>query len=326
MPRPPVRRGALDDLDYDFEGGGEQARDWLESAYGTALGLGGPMGTVRHRRAEGDGVAFDHLRIDSPVTFDAEAMPVLVVVDVLAGHIEYRRDGVTDRGRSGDTLLAAGWGRAFAGSGTGYGVRNTSLSGDALAAAIAEVDADATLDALVFTGFTPRSPAAGARWRTTVDELGPISAGADVGSIARAEAARLLGHTLLQTFANTVVDRAGGRARERSDATAAAVRRAQAVIESRAHEDLSLADLAREARVAPRSLQYAFRQHLGLSPLAYLRQVRLDLVHQALVDGTAISVGDVAGRYGFFNPGRFAAEYRALFGENPGQTFTRSTS
>ena len=39
MPGQGIRRGAPDA--FDFEGDGEQARAWLDTAYGASLGLGG---------------------------------------------------------------------------------------------------------------------------------------------------------------------------------------------------------------------------------------------------------------------------------------------
>ena len=78
--------------------------------------------------------------------------------------------------------------------------------------------------------------------------------------------------------------------------------------------------------MTPRALQYAFRRHLGCTPMSYLRRVRLDLVRQALRDGSFLTVTDAATSYGFFNPGRFAAEYRQLFAENPAQTLHRSNA
>ncbi|WP_210439652.1 helix-turn-helix transcriptional regulator [Nocardioides xinjiangensis] len=321
-----ARRAPPDD-GFDFEGAGEEARHWLDQAYGTSLNLGGRMGTVSHRRIDRHGVAFDHLRIGSSVTFDADAMPVLVVVDVLRGEIEYTHGATTDRGRAGDTVLAAGWDQPFAGSGNGYDVRNTSITADVLTAAIHDVDPEMSRHDLTFERFVPRSQVAAAQWRATVDELSawfPDSA----DPVAYGEASRLLGHTLLHTFDNNVVGDAAAResARDRRDATQSTVRRAQEVIAARAHEDLSLADIARECRVTPRALQYAFRRHLGCTPLAYVKQVRLDLVHQALCDGTALTVSDAASRYGFFNPGRFASDYRRVFGENPRQTLARLLS
>ena len=37
-------------------------------------------------------------------------------------------------------------------------------------------------------------------------------------------------------------------------------------------------------------------------------------------------VGDAAAQVGFFNPGRFASDFRQVFDENPGQTLLRPPS
>ena len=323
MTQPRARRRSSDV--FDFEGDGDEARHWLDTAYGATLGLGGRMGTVHHHRQVCDGVAVDHLRIDAPVTFDAEAMPVLVVVDVLGGEVEYTRDDVTDRGHGGDTVLAAGWAMPFTGGGSGYEVRNTSVPADALDAAIRDVDPDRSCDDLQFDSFVPRSAAAAAQWRATVDQVTVAFSEGD--HVAHGEVSRLLGHTLLHTFTNNVVgDGSGPAERDGGEASKSTVRRARLIIEERAHEDLSLADLARESGVTPRALQYAFRSHLGCTPLAYLRQVRLDLVHQTLRDGSVATVSEAAGRFGFHNPGRFASEYRKVFDENPAHTLARTGS
>ncbi|GAB3026304.1 hypothetical protein GCM10011376_12790 [Nocardioides flavus (ex Wang et al. 2016)] len=320
MPDQRPRRGSPDV--FDFEGDGDDAREWLDTAYDTSLRLRGPMGTVHHQRHEASGVSFDRLRIDAPVRFDADPMPVLVVVDVLDGEVEYTHGSVTDRGREGDTVLASGWGMPFSGGGPGYDVRNTGVSLDVLSEAIADIDPEMTSSDLAFSSFVPRSAAAGAQWRAVVDRLSGSTALDD--PMSSAEATRLLANTLLHTFDNNVVGDGALAARDARDATQSTVRRAQRLIEERAHDELSLSDIAQACHVTPRALQYAFRRHLECTPHAYLRQVRLDLVHQALREGTAHSVGDVAARFGFFNPGRLATEYRAVFGENPGQTLLRS--
>ena len=81
-------------------------------------------------------------------------------------------------------------------------------------------------------------------------------------------------------------------------------------------------DLASIAGVGVRVLQESFRQHVGVSPLAYLRRLRLDGVHQELSrsDPWQVNVSDVAYRWGFTHLGRFAGAYRARFGESPSQT------
>jgi AraC-like DNA-binding protein len=81
-------------------------------------------------------------------------------------------------------------------------------------------------------------------------------------------------------------------------------------------------DLATIAGVGVRVLQEGFRQHVGMSPLAYLRRLRLDGVHAELSrsDPWQISVSEVAYRWGFTHLGRFAGAYRARFGVSPSQT------
>jgi len=81
-------------------------------------------------------------------------------------------------------------------------------------------------------------------------------------------------------------------------------------------------DLAAIAGVGVRVLQEAFRQHVGVSPLAYLRRLRLDGVHAELSksDPWQVNVSEVAYRWGFTHLGRFAGSYRARFGVSPSQT------
>lgn len=105
----------------------------------------------------------------------------------------------------------------------------------------------------------------------------------------------------------------------------AAVRRVLALVEERADQPHTLADLAAAARVSPRALQEAFRLHLDTTPLGYLREVRLRRAHRDLEaagrDGSA-TVSDVAHRWGFSNLGRFAAYYRKQYGQPPSRTLS----
>jgi AraC-like DNA-binding protein len=82
------------------------------------------------------------------------------------------------------------------------------------------------------------------------------------------------------------------------------------------------ADLAEIAGVGVRVLQESFRRHVGMSPLTYLRRLRLDGVHAELTraDPWRASVSEVAYRWGFTHLGRFAGAYRARYGESPSQT------
>ncbi|XVU21878.1 AraC family transcriptional regulator [Actinoplanes sp. CA-054009] len=81
-------------------------------------------------------------------------------------------------------------------------------------------------------------------------------------------------------------------------------------------------DLAAIAGVGVRVLQEAFRQHVGMSPLTYLRRLRLDGVHAELSrsDPWQVNVSEVAYRWGFTHLGRFAGAYKARYGVPPSQT------
>lgn len=86
--------------------------------------------------------------------------------------------------------------------------------------------------------------------------------------------------------------------------------------------DLTSAELARVAGCSLRSLQSEFRDRVGKTPSAYVREVRLDRAHADLQAGGAVS--DVAMRWGFHHLGRFSGVYKARFGVAPSETTRRA--
>jgi AraC-like DNA-binding protein len=84
-------------------------------------------------------------------------------------------------------------------------------------------------------------------------------------------------------------------------------------------------DLARVSGVGVRALQEGFHRHVGVSPMAYLRRVRLARAHEELrvASRGQTTVAGVANRWGFMHQGRFAAAYRRAYGVTPGQTLDR---
>lgn len=95
----------------------------------------------------------------------------------------------------------------------------------------------------------------------------------------------------------------------------------------RAHPELAwtVADLANRVAVSVRSLQEGFRRSLGSTPMGYLRDVRLEQIHDELVraEPGSVSVTEVAARWGITHFGRFAANYRRRFAEKPSETVRR---
>jgi AraC-like DNA-binding protein len=79
--------------------------------------------------------------------------------------------------------------------------------------------------------------------------------------------------------------------------------------------------------VSERTLRICCEEQLGMGPTEYVRRRRMQLVHRALRGGNpdVASISAVARRYGFRGPGRFAANFRALFGELPSATLRRSS-
>ena len=88
-----------------------------------------------------------------------------------------------------------------------------------------------------------------------------------------------------------------------------------------------MTDLCKVAGVSQRTLQYAFQDILGFSPMAYLTRLRLHRVRQALRTARAPStrVSAVALDWGFWHFGDFSRAYKECFGERPSDTLKRRT-
>ncbi len=103
------------------------------------------------------------------------------------------------------------------------------------------------------------------------------------------------------------------------------LKKVESYLQDRAHLPITLAELSAEAGVSARTLQQAFREHHGVSPMQYLKQLRLDRLRDELLhsDDCRLSLADLAMRWGFAHQGRFSAEYRERFGEAPSETLKR---
>lgn len=100
------------------------------------------------------------------------------------------------------------------------------------------------------------------------------------------------------------------------------VKRVVDLIEANPETNYTLAELAQAAGVGARRLQTAFQETLHTTPSGYLRKVKLERARHDLLTGEG-SVIEVAYRWGFNHPGRFAALYRGTFGESPSATARR---
>jgi AraC family transcriptional regulator, ethanolamine operon transcriptional activator len=104
------------------------------------------------------------------------------------------------------------------------------------------------------------------------------------------------------------------------------VKKAEDCVLARAGDHVTVSDLCRVAAVSERALQNAFREVMGLTPLAYLTRVRLHRVREALLEGTqgTTTVSAEALKWGFWHFGEFSRAYKSCFGELPSDTLRRT--
>jgi AraC-like DNA-binding protein len=137
---------------------------------------------------------------------------------------------------------------------------------------------------------------------------------------ARVELIDSLLATLRQAH-DLVPDRAERTRRSRSQI----VKRAEELALARNGANLCISDLCRAAGVSERSLEYAFKEVLGLTPVAYLTRLRLHRVRKALLAATpgSTTISAEALNWGFWHFGEFSRAYRECFGELPSETLLR---
>ncbi|GAA3523530.1 AraC family transcriptional regulator [Nocardioides daeguensis] len=102
------------------------------------------------------------------------------------------------------------------------------------------------------------------------------------------------------------------------------IRRAARLIEEHCAEPLGTLDIAEAVGLSIRALQAGFKAHLDTTPMAYVRQARLERVRQSLSDGSVQSVTEAASKWGIAHLGRLSGDYRAAFGETPSETLQRN--
>lgn len=143
-----------------------------------------------------------------------------------------------------------------------------------------------------------------------------------------------LGHLASNSFSELITnlalasmfpDQWQGQQEERHELASGVVKRAEDLIRARAHEPLTIGEIASELGITARALQLGFRKHLGQSPLQFLLSRRLMLARERLMDPQFNeNVQYVAMSCGFMNMSKFSTRYRAAFGELPSATLMRA--
>lgn len=297
----------------------EAAAEYLAAAYDRSLRMSRLRGIMRYVRVDTGRFAIDDVDLPLDLEFAAESLGLLVA-DVRSGELARMAGRAHDTVGAGDVLLSAVPETTWRGRSRDLDVRVVRLDTSVLHQVAPAPPG--TPGPIRFTGHRPVGPGAALHWKRTVSYLNDLLAAPDALSpLVLGNAARLVAASVLATFPNTaLLDPVikGG-----NDAHPRVLRRAIAFMEENAQADIGVADVAEAAHVTVRAIQLAFRRHLDTTPTNYLRRVRLAHAHRDLrtadpADGLTVTA--VAARWGFGHPGRFAAAYRAAYGESPRTT------
>jgi AraC-like DNA-binding protein len=140
--------------------------------------------------------------------------------------------------------------------------------------------------------------------------------------LERPEAARALENALVHATVMCLSERASIKINFGAHRHAAIIARFEEMLAANYDHPLHIAEICAATGATERVLRTSCIEHVGMGPIRYLWLRRMHLTHRALIQSTpeTATVTEVATSNGFFELGRFAGEYRALFGESPSAT------
>lgn len=106
------------------------------------------------------------------------------------------------------------------------------------------------------------------------------------------------------------------------------VKEVEQYLEENGDRAVHVSELCEKIKIRRRTLFRAFDDAIGRAPIDFLRAKRLSMAHLKLRQAEAgeTSVAGIAGELGFLELGRFAQQYKDLFGERPSETLRRSSA
>lgn len=100
------------------------------------------------------------------------------------------------------------------------------------------------------------------------------------------------------------------------------VKEAEEYMRTHLEASITLISLCKALHTSERPLSYGFREVFGVSPMAYLKALRLQAVrtHLKLADPGTTAIAEIAHRFRFQSLGHFSRDYKIMFGELPSET------
>jgi AraC-like DNA-binding protein len=302
----------------------DTAEQILRVAYGGNIRIdaGRPCGIRLDTATLTPAVRLDRISLSMRLGLTAGPLGVLVLCHIRSGGHAYRSEGSERTYGPGDVFFPVQPDRPHSAQCTGTDF-DAAVIAPALLSQVADTEQGRTRQPVRITSHDRLPPRDAALWRSTCAYVRDAVLGypeAAAQPLVAASAARLLAATALAVFPNNALTEP--TTADRRDAHPDTLRRAVSFIDDNAHAAITVADIAGAASVTIRAVQLAFRRHLGMTPLEYLRRVRLDHAHRDLIaaDPASQTVTTIACRWGFPSPGRFASQYRQAYGIAPSHT------
>lgn len=96
--------------------------------------------------------------------------------------------------------------------------------------------------------------------------------------------------------------------------------KAQDYIHGNINENIHVLEICKEIGVSERNLRYVFNNKIGFGPKKYIDNLKLNKVRKELLMNGNERVNILANKYGLWHAGKFASDYKRLFGELPSKT------
>lgn len=160
-----------------------------------------------------------------------------------------------------------------------------------------------------------------ARWRGALADASAVIARHDAAPLAWHDATRAVAAAFLGLWPSSGPDAQPALLYPRN----ARIRAAVEFVQAHVAQPLTIRRIAEAAGLSIRSTQEGFLRVLGVSPMTYVLDLRLERARADLLTAApgTTTVAAVARRWGFVNTGRFSGTYRRRFGELPSETLRR---
>jgi AraC-like DNA-binding protein len=304
------------------------ADEFLEDLYGVKLRLSRRHAArregllLKHARTDVGVFAIDEIYSAGYVEASPDPLNKVVVLWPTSGEVWGECDGLTGQAQPGDIALVSQPHLPHHSHAQDVCLTSVVLDQSLVAGVATGLPSSQAPLPVRFSSFQPVDAVAARLWKDAVSFVkhSMLSDGAVATPLVLGQASRMLAAVTLSTFPNTAIT--GATPYDRTDAKPVLLRRAMEFMDANATNDIGLADIAEAVHATPRAVQYAFRKHLEITPMQYLRRLRLHYAHQELIasDRMHTTVTDIAARWGFSHTGRFAVLYRQTYGHSPHAT------